>query len=69
MKTTYRKSCLSNLFQMSKFDLCSLLQGQVGSSYQKALYLPYYNPRALKCENNLQEVMACRSFASVEFNI
>ena len=58
MKLSYRKSCPRNLFDVIRFDLWPLLQGQMRIAKIKSAYnLLIRDPRGLQCYTNLLAIM------------
>ena len=57
-------------FDMVRFDLGPLLQGQTRIAKLKSVYnLLIFGPRSLQCETNLQEVIGWESFDVVRFDL
>ena len=57
-------------FDVVKFDLGPLLQGQMRIPKPKSAYNSLIiGPRGLQCAANLQEIMDCKSFDVVRFDL
>ena len=56
-------------FDVVRFDLGSLLQGQTRIAKFKSAYSSLIGPGGLQCETTLQEVMGCESFDVVGFDL
>ena len=70
MKATYRKSWTGESFDVVRFDLEPLLQGQMSTANLKSAYnLLIIDPRGLKCETNLMNIMGWESSDVVRFDL
>ena len=57
-------------FDVVRFDLGLLLQGQTSIAKFKSAYTSFIiGPRGLQCETNLQEIMGWESFDVVRFDL
>ena len=58
------------IFDVFRFDLGPLLQGQTRIAKPKSAYISLIiGPRGLVCEANLQEIMGWESFGVVRFDL
>ena len=69
VKTTYGKSWPGNLLQVLNLTNGLYFKVKLGHHTKKTSYLLITGPRTLKGENNLQVIMACESFASIQFDL
>ena len=68
-KPTYRKSWGWESFDVVRFDLELLLQGQTRTAKLKRVYNSFIiDPRGLQCETNLQDIVGWES-SDVRFDL